>query len=258
MMIGLISLFLPLLFLVVLAWAGMTVLRAVTLPRRASRHPACGRCAYAVAELDSLVCPECGGDLRQIGIVTPKIEMNRRGSMTTAILAWTFLCGTGGYFLFSFVVFSMLFRAGFNVASATNVWQQQLIPASGAYRSVTVEYESDFRSLTDDVEIELVLTDGTNRALTLDPTTEQVEGADSQLTVWGGDTVEAWYAESGLDVSDPTIAAEAAEVGRYVDLLLMSPNTGTSSTFNHHTPNLTLGTAPASMQSAASMSRAGF
>ncbi|QKK06875.1 MAG: hypothetical protein HND58_01000 [Planctomycetota bacterium] len=255
---GLLSLFLPAIFLVVIVWAGVTVLRAVTLPRKASRFSACGSCGYAVAELDSLVCPECGNDLRQSGIVTPRIEMIRRGSLTTAILAWTFLCGTGGYFLFSFVVLSVLFRSGFNVAASTNSWQQQLTPASGTYQSVTVVYESDFRSLTDVVDIELVLADGTTRTLTLDPTTERVEGEDSQLTDWSGDTLEAWYAEGGLDITDPALAAEAAEVGRYVDLLLMSPSTGSTSTFNHHTPNLTLGTTAASVQSAASMSRAGL
>ena len=255
---GLVGFFLPMVFLVVVAWAIVTVLRAVTLPRKASRYAACGSCAYAVAELNSLVCPECGGDQRQTGIVTPKIEMARRGSLTTAILAWTFLCGTGGYLVFSVVVFSVVFRTGFYVANSTNSWKQQLTPASGTYQSVTVDYESDFRSLTDVVDIELVLADGTTRALALDPTTEQVEGEDSQLTVWGSGTLEDWFAESGLDITDPALAVEAAEVGRYIDLLLMSPSTGTTSTFNHHTPNLTFVSTTATAQSAARMSRAGY
>jgi hypothetical protein len=34
-------------------------------------EPSCGACGYCVRGLESLVCPECGGDLREVGILTP-------------------------------------------------------------------------------------------------------------------------------------------------------------------------------------------
>ena len=33
-------------------------------------EPACGKCGYAVRGLDTFICPECGSDLRQVGIIT--------------------------------------------------------------------------------------------------------------------------------------------------------------------------------------------
>lgn len=39
--------------------------------RKAVRVPSCGACGYAVAGLDALRCPECGADLREVGIATP-------------------------------------------------------------------------------------------------------------------------------------------------------------------------------------------
>jgi predicted RNA-binding Zn-ribbon protein involved in translation (DUF1610 family) len=37
---------------------------------------ACGRCGYDVRGLSSFTCPECGSDLREVGIVRPR---SRRG-----------------------------------------------------------------------------------------------------------------------------------------------------------------------------------
>jgi len=37
----------------------------------ASPDPACGNCGYATHGISSFECPECGADLREVGIVTP-------------------------------------------------------------------------------------------------------------------------------------------------------------------------------------------
>src|SRR5688572_27215796 len=36
---------------------------------RAAAGPSCGRCGYLVQGLTTFTCPECGSDLRQVGIV---------------------------------------------------------------------------------------------------------------------------------------------------------------------------------------------
>ena len=38
---------------------------------------ACGQCGYAVRGLTTFVCPECGADLRQVGIVRPDVAATR-------------------------------------------------------------------------------------------------------------------------------------------------------------------------------------
>src|SRR5918993_4809070 len=39
--------------------------------RKAVTQPACGNCGYFVRGITSFTCPECGKDLREVGIVTP-------------------------------------------------------------------------------------------------------------------------------------------------------------------------------------------
>lgn len=54
---------------------------------RSVKVPCCARCFYAVEGLASLVCPECGADLREVGILTP--AMRRPVSPWLAMLLWT-------------------------------------------------------------------------------------------------------------------------------------------------------------------------
>ena len=37
----------------------------------AGKNPTCGACGYCVRGIEGLICPECGSDLREVGIVTP-------------------------------------------------------------------------------------------------------------------------------------------------------------------------------------------
>ncbi|MEM9111381.1 MAG: hypothetical protein AAGC72_15305 [Planctomycetota bacterium] len=38
---------------------------------RDHRLPSCGQCGYAVRGIETLACPECGADLREVGIIMP-------------------------------------------------------------------------------------------------------------------------------------------------------------------------------------------
>lgn len=40
------------------------------IEQRALPDPLCGRCRYCVRGIGGLICPECGSDLRQVGIIT--------------------------------------------------------------------------------------------------------------------------------------------------------------------------------------------
>jgi len=52
-----------------LIWLWLSVFRRSAVTDDLAR---CGPCDYAVRGIGSLTCPECGADLREVGIVTPK------------------------------------------------------------------------------------------------------------------------------------------------------------------------------------------
>jgi len=60
--------------------------------RRPPREPGCGNCHYASAGLDSWICPECGSDLRIVGIAMPRGSGQLRTTLFVGLLAWTTLC----------------------------------------------------------------------------------------------------------------------------------------------------------------------
>ncbi len=68
--------------------AGIGVLWFFVLRRPKLRRPSCGQCGYAVEGLESMSCPECGSDLREVGIVTPQVRMMHPWLF---VLLWTIL-----------------------------------------------------------------------------------------------------------------------------------------------------------------------
>lgn len=67
---------------------GIVILFWLALRRPAVREPACGHCGYHVEGLETMSCPECGSDLRKVGIETPKGRMMHPGVF---VIAWTLL-----------------------------------------------------------------------------------------------------------------------------------------------------------------------
>lgn len=212
----------PLLGLGVLAASVVVIWRAVTLPRGSRRAPACERCRYEVAELTTFTCPECGGDLRQVGIITPAMEVRRRGSLALAVLGWTILCGSLAYMVFIFSFFFIGFTSVQSVQGQSS--QIDLTPLSGSYRSVSLAYDTDYASITSELELGLTLNDGATRWLTLDPGPMTVEGLPGGTAAWDGGAVERFFADAGLDVDDAQVKADARELQRFVDAILVAPS----------------------------------
>ena len=71
--------------------------------RGGSAEMSCGGCGYAVRGLEALNCPECGGDLRQIGINRGQRSGSRGAGITLVVLC-------GGCLLFSAFSFLMFSR----------------------------------------------------------------------------------------------------------------------------------------------------
>ncbi|MBN1343855.1 MAG: hypothetical protein JXQ73_14320 [Phycisphaerae bacterium] len=60
-----------LLFALLVVGAVVLIVRLVRgAPRHAVAEPSCGSCGYAVQGLPTFTCPECGSDLREVGIRT--------------------------------------------------------------------------------------------------------------------------------------------------------------------------------------------
>ena len=67
------------------------VARAVWVPADVRRRCCCGGCGYALTDVASGRCPECGGALNRVGVTTPAMAVRLRGSLGWALLAWTTL-----------------------------------------------------------------------------------------------------------------------------------------------------------------------
>ncbi len=70
---------------VAIAWLAWHAWMPTALPRAGAREPACEVCRRSVAEAPGLCCPGCGSDLRISGIITPAIEVRRRGTLSSAM-----------------------------------------------------------------------------------------------------------------------------------------------------------------------------
>ncbi|MEA2711092.1 MAG: hypothetical protein QOF78_3693 [Phycisphaerales bacterium] len=81
----LIALFPFVLFVIVLILA--RIARKTAKPPNAD--PACGKCGYCVRGLAELTCPECGSDLREVGILAPGLR--KPTSTPMRLFAWTAL-----------------------------------------------------------------------------------------------------------------------------------------------------------------------
>ena len=74
--------------LLVLAGFVMGIILWITGGRRSSGEMSCGGCGYNVHGLEQLHCPECGADLRAVGI-----SKGSSGGKRTVGIVMTVLCG---------------------------------------------------------------------------------------------------------------------------------------------------------------------
>src|SRR5687767_3475956 len=69
--------------------SGVFAWLAVRMSRRFPGAPTCGRCRYVVTGVPTFTCPECGSDLRQVGITPAHAPISPR----TAARWWLILNG---------------------------------------------------------------------------------------------------------------------------------------------------------------------
>ena len=120
------------LLVVVLFGAVLATLWIRVLRRPKSDLPTCGACGYGVRGVSSLRCPECGADLREVGIITP----GRQGTVTPVIFTviWT-VC----YLILALFVGGLLIAMGPRIRSM--VYELSLRPISNAFHEIEITFD---------------------------------------------------------------------------------------------------------------------
>ncbi|QQE13032.1 hypothetical protein JD969_06115 [Planctomycetota bacterium] len=90
----------------------------------------CGECDYLVVGLTKMVCPECGSDLRDVGIKSGqrsvRMWMNQKGKVVGFVVVWVWLCGTIGYFCGQAVGWSFFTRADVVMERTMSFWSGEV------------------------------------------------------------------------------------------------------------------------------------
>ena len=121
--------FLIILYLTIIVSA-LIIISSVVRGRQATDSE-CGRCGYSVRELTTFTCPECGEDLRQVGIITPNIK--RPVHPAFRILVWSLLLP---------IIAVVLSSMALSLLPIGSYQDQSLMlgqPVSGQYAEISME-----------------------------------------------------------------------------------------------------------------------
>ena len=210
---------LSILFLLLLLLAGSLVFVALWRQHRArkSNEPICGECGYPVKGLPSFTCPECGFDLRDVGIVTPQMPVPLSPFAKTIIL--TLFLPIPAY-VATHTVKEIVPRVS-TQRKRVNLTD----PRSGAYSSLKITVHSRGRQTPYRVQqMDLELTNHEGSIITL-----HIRGKELGYRFMNsrGDTIESssgmtgdvlldWLLTAGIDPSDEELQAEAMRILDFV------------------------------------------
>ncbi len=116
----------------ILAVVGAGVVVAILLFRRrrlGEQEPVCGKCGYLVKGLTTFTCPECGSDLREVGIVTS--GMRTPLSPLARAIIWTIVLPLPALLLSGLIV---VLVPPIHKVTETRAYK----PSSGAYPEITL------------------------------------------------------------------------------------------------------------------------
>ncbi|MDB5354604.1 MAG: hypothetical protein JWN24_1057 [Phycisphaerales bacterium] len=182
-------------------------------------EPRCGKCGYMVRGLATFVCPECGSDLREVGIDTGHTRQPAWVVALVLSISWTVLL---------LPVRRAMTRA---LEDAMPRWITVIHtatlqkPTSAAYSSFSIYGSAEARvgvnSATgfspSNLTAELVTLQGQSSVLTVDLQTERytyktIRGATVQPTAALNTSATLdWMKAAGVDTTNPSVAMEAAE-----------------------------------------------
>ena len=204
-------------------------------PRRASAAgPCCAGCGYSVHGLTGFTCPECGRDLREVGILTPHTAARRASFAASA-----------GWFTAALAFLGLLFVRGVSELSPEIGRSEHTYsfgsPASRAYGGVDVKAVGRSWGGTPrrvSVTLEFRPARGSERAirpagpLQVDPRTGGYSYVDAVGTRvgapagFGPDVVRAWLAALGVPADNERVRAEATRLAGTARVIGRGPRIG--------------------------------
>jgi len=200
--------------LVVAAVIALTVIAIQASRRRKLTGPVCGHCGYSVTGLTTMTCPECGGDLRAVGITTPSTSLG--GNVVAAVMIFTLLLG----FIAAVATSGLI-----SVVPVRHSYKRQvrLGPVSSAYPNVLVQtsrtsWSGSFLPAAVTIELEPA---GANSTASSAQMTVHADGKYEFTTAgsrvvgqdeFGESAVLEWLKAAGIDTTAADMQRKAARI----------------------------------------------
>jgi len=109
------------------------------IPLRKLKQPSCRWCGYPATGLESFTCPECGKDLRQVGIITTKVSKRRKPiSLLLTWFLWTALLLAPFAILNSYLL--IMFQESERTVDQSVILSK---PQSNAYDHITITVKAN-------------------------------------------------------------------------------------------------------------------
>lgn len=197
--------------------------------------PSCGKCGYQVEGLQALRCPECGSDLRIVGINAPSAP-RRFGPVASAII-WTILLPVPALMITNFISRAVPKHHH----RTTDITLAK--PLSQSYQGVQISASGEQvngRWQAENITLALQLTDGSMSpkfVVNLPDWTYTIEGSDPSSEDDSENAVDQlavlnWMAAQGLDPYDIALENEARAIVRRIQALAAGNRSASSSGFN--------------------------
>ncbi len=179
-------------------------------------QPSCGQCGYAVFGLPTFTCPECGADLREVGIVTPgQSGMSPRMRGLLLVLIWTLALPVA-----AFVATIVIVNA---IPQTTTITAQRTLnsPNSNAYDEIhltQVRADRGSTRMSNILTVTLISAEAGPSPMTVDATNHGYSyrrKSGSEVKADGGPDTKTfldWMADAGIDPENAQVKLEAAEL----------------------------------------------
>lgn len=236
--------FIVLLAVVLLVVVLVVILTAVVGGRRKRiTVPSCGSCGYAVEGLETLRCPECGSDLRAVGIVTPATS----GGVPRGVWAVLFTMFLPIPALIISGVLSTALPRNYQFRTSTTL----SMPKSKQYNSIIVNGDGTGQrgmQQADRITLTLVPNDGSKvPTLTYRPQDDVVTfGPPSGQTIdeLSAESMRAWFTAAGVDPTATGVDAEIIDTLRTIRMVEMGSSGGSTGAFSGMSGSSGSSTAP--------------
>jgi hypothetical protein len=184
------------------------------------REPRCGQCGYIVRGIATFVCPECGSDLREVGIDTGHGRRPPWGAALVLSIFWTAILVAVAAATATILEDALPRWTVVNHAATLQRPSSAAYGGFSVYASAITEVdalpETGFSPSV--LTAELVTLQGQSSVLTGNLqsgtyTYKTVRGATVRPTApLDTSAILDWMKAAGIDIAEPTVALEAAEL----------------------------------------------